>query len=106
MDRDLERARAAWPDVDVPAEVFRAHLSARPDAIEIGDLYLACACARGDTAALAALERDHFAWLLGMLRKAGADDDSAAEVLQRLRQELLAPRPGREPGIAAFAGRS
>jgi RNA polymerase sigma-70 factor (ECF subfamily) len=72
----------------------------------MGDLYLACGCARGDAAALAAFEREHLRWLHGVLRKSGADDDTAVEVLQNLRRDLLAPRRGQTPGIAAFAGRA
>lgn len=56
---DLAAARAAWPGVENPADVFDAYVAARvvdPDAACIPDLWLACAIGRGDPAALRAFD--------------------------------------------------
>src|SRR4051812_30479243 len=63
----IDDARRAWPDISLPDEPFVAHLGARlrPDediaaalaSLKITDLYLACAAARGDAAAVAAFEQ-------------------------------------------------
>src|SRR5262245_26451515 len=62
----LARGRAAWPSVAVPDEAFVRHLAAvcapGEDAVErlrglkAEELYLACACALGVKAAVAALD--------------------------------------------------
>jgi hypothetical protein len=57
----LAAARAAWPGVHVPEGVFRAYVAARtgdqPLAEDVAAaLWLACACGRGDVAALRAFD--------------------------------------------------
>jgi RNA polymerase sigma-70 factor (ECF subfamily) len=116
---DLERAlaalvaaaRAACPDVDVPALDFVRHLAARSagvdparaiEGLHAADLYLACACARGDARAVALLE-DRFLsevprFLAPLRLPAGAVD----EVRQLARERLLV---GDRPRIADYAGR-
>jgi RNA polymerase sigma-70 factor (ECF subfamily) len=74
-----------------------AAISAAPAA----DLLIACACAAGDTRALARFEH-----VLAAVRPAlagiGATRDEIEEVLQRLRMQLLV---GERPGIARYAGK-
>src|SRR5689334_13258114 len=62
----VAQARAAWPMVELATEHFVEHLAARlgdaddPElalrAMHTSDLYLACACMRGDAGAVAAFE--------------------------------------------------
>src|SRR5262249_131485 len=62
----VQAARAAWPGVELPPEMFLAHVRSKlgdglpiePTLRELhtADLYLACACARGDPHALAAFD--------------------------------------------------
>jgi RNA polymerase sigma-70 factor (ECF subfamily) len=98
-------ARAAWPGIDVPDRVFEAHLArhASDDAAQnVGDLYLACACAAGDPKAIAELETRFIADLgkaIWQVRPGDRDD-----VLQRVREQLLVGSDG-EPLIARYAGR-
>jgi RNA polymerase sigma-70 factor (ECF subfamily) len=65
LARALDRARAAWPGVAVDDATFVRYLAERVppdrlDAVFAEDLYLACACAAGDAAAMDAFDRRHF----------------------------------------------
>lgn len=102
------RARAAWPDFDVPADELVAWLRARAGddagalaALHAGDLYLACACARGEARALAAFER----LLAEAAAHLGADAALADEVRQLLRHRLFVGDDGVPPKIATYGGR-
>jgi len=111
----LTDARAAWPGVNLPCEAFAAHLhNCVPGGVDAAsalremhtnELYLACACARGDAVAVAAFERhcldvvDEALSALG-LRSSGLPN----EVKQRLRIYLLLADSG-APGILRFSGR-
>lgn len=107
LDEAIARARAAWPDVQVDEAKFRAHLATLGgDAeLDVPELYLAFACAAGDAAALAALDRTYFASLRGPLAKLGLDKGSIDETLQVMREELLAPRSAAPPRILNYGGR-
>lgn len=115
LARHVEAARAAWPALDLPAEDFVRHIAAvvdgpdeSPDAaladLRAADLYLACACARGVTAALRELERSFIATLDAPLRSTGLDTTAVDEVRQLVREILLVGDDG-VPGIARYAGR-
>lgn len=123
-------ARRAWPEVTLSTEVFLAHVGARlvegeppwflpaltPDgstdpeearlAVEArgADVFLACACARGEGTALRHLEARYFPDVeaaLGRMRLPGGTED----VKQVLRLQLLVG-DGATPGkIADYAGR-
>jgi RNA polymerase sigma-70 factor (ECF subfamily) len=107
-------ARLAWPSVELTAERFLAYLAERlPDdrdpaaalrALHVSDLYLACACADGDAAALAAFDADCLGVVDRALPRLGLDADTVDEVKQRLRRALLVPERG-PPGIVGFGGR-
>lgn len=111
----LAEARAAWPKVVVSPELFVGYVAQRlPDAgdvlealasLRIPDLYLACACAHGDTRALAEFDARYVTEIdaaLGRMRQSRATVD---EVKQLVRQKLFV-RVGDKPGkIAAYAGK-
>jgi len=103
----LARARAAWPDVDVPDDAFAAWVAERSAGNGEGnghveDLYLACACARGDAAALRTFDTafgkdietlcQRFRWVPG-----GSDD-----VRQLVYEKLFV---GESPRIREYLGR-
>ncbi|MEZ4453707.1 MAG: hypothetical protein R3B09_29905 [Nannocystaceae bacterium] len=107
-------ARAAWPGVEVDARRFaawlgdRAPLAGAPRAalarLRSDELYLACACARGDPAAHRALEARFLARApvhLGSLRATPQVIDA---VRQELREKLLFAGGGATPKIAQYAG--
>ena len=109
----IATARAAWPGVDLDVDAFASHLAglvaADGDAsiprLQTSDLYLACACARGDAAALAAFDAAFMRPLPAILAGAGHDPATADETTQRLRERLLIAAPGARPRIAEYAGR-
>lgn len=101
----IRRGRARWPRLELPETLLAEHLADRPDAEHAEDLYLACACAAGIDAALAAFEAEHLSQVhvfLGRMKPTRAVVD---EVKQRLRVRLLVAAPGGVPRIADYGGR-
>ena len=111
----LARARQAWPALVVDEARFAEHLARHVgdaadlagtlDQLAVEDLYFAVACAGGEAAALATLERQHFAELRRPLGKMGLDASGIDETLQMMREELLAHRGDAPPRILGYAGR-
>lgn len=107
--------RTAWPAVDVAADRFAAHVArhlrgdADPDqaaADLIGaDLYLACACAAGDPAALRLFEDQVLPQADAALRRIDPSPAFADEVRQLLRQKLFVGDGESAPKVADYAGR-
>ncbi len=105
----VARARQAWPDLAVAPEHYVAYLAARVgdgglDALHTDDLYLACACAEGTAAALAAFERACIALLPGALAGAGASATLIDDIQQMLRARFLVAVDGKR-GIEQYSGR-
>jgi RNA polymerase sigma-70 factor (ECF subfamily) len=107
----VERGRAAWPSLAVAPALVREHLASKlhddgdDDALHAEDLYLACACAAGDAAALAAFDETYLSQVkvfLGRMKPSAALVD---EVTQALRIRLLVAAPGEVPRIANYGGR-
>jgi RNA polymerase sigma-70 factor (ECF subfamily) len=82
---------------DPAAELGRRH---------VADLYLACACAAGDPAALAVLERRTLPAVERALGGLARDADARRDLVQQLRTQMLVPMDGKPPGIAAYDGRA
>nr|WP_301340916.1 sigma-70 family RNA polymerase sigma factor [Corallococcus carmarthensis] len=70
-----------------------------------GDLYLACACAEGIPAALAAFERRYIASIPATLAHMKLTEAMIDDVRQRVREHLLVRDDG-PPRIAEYSGRS
>ena len=103
----LAQARAAWPDVSLDDGVFatrfREVTGEDPGAVaHVADLYLACACATGAPAALAAFDRTIVRDVPRFVDRFRAGAAFADEVAQLLREKLLVGSP---PKIADYAGR-
>ena len=88
----VAKARAAWPTVSLDADVFAAFLGERGAwplmPVQVEALWVTCACARGDGAAIAAFERAHFAEVDAAAKQAGAAH-LADEVKARVRERLF-----------------
>lgn len=105
--------RAAWPELDVGAVELASELGRRLGAVDLdglprlvaADLYLAVACARGDAAAIDAVERTCFVELAAAAHRTGATDAQAADVRAHLRRILFVHEPGRPAATAEFTGR-
>jgi RNA polymerase sigma-70 factor (ECF subfamily) len=109
----LSDARSAWPGVTLSDENFASHIvNVAPDGDDVlaavarlrtADLFLACACAEGDAAALRAFE----ASIMPGARRAASriDSDSAfvEEVCSDVRVRLLISDSG-PPRIAGYLG--
>lgn len=113
-----EQARAAWPEVALPEATFVAHVRAHLAAAAAGegferalldlhgpDLYLACACAQGDTGAIALFEKRYLVEVVARLGRRYAAPGFADELTQVIRERLLVAGKGTRPRIAAYAGR-
>jgi RNA polymerase sigma-70 factor (ECF subfamily) len=108
-----ESARAALPSVTVDPAAFIEHVRSHlPEAggeaalasLHVADLYLACACARGDKAALDDLDRRFLSQVHVHLARFGRSPDFADEVQQELRQALLVAGETRRARILEYSG--
>jgi RNA polymerase sigma-70 factor (ECF subfamily) len=107
----FDAARAAWPGIDVPFETFAARVAAagvRGSAdgaagatINGRELYLACACAAGDLAALREFEEGYLGAARAAIARIDRSPDFVAEVQQVLRERLLV---GPDAKLADYRG--
>jgi RNA polymerase sigma-70 factor (ECF subfamily) len=104
-------ARQAWPGVVVEESEFADWVHARHEDGERAanlawhDLYLACACARGDAAALAAFDAAFLPEVDEAVKRIGGTVPPPDEVRQVLREKLFVAQPGARPKIAEYSGR-
>jgi len=104
VDKLLAQARARWPGITGGEERF-ARVAGEAD-LETDDLYLACACADGDAAAIAAFDRYCGPALDRVVASVGATAAQRADLVQAVRERLLvAPATGDAPRIASYSGR-
>lgn len=111
----LAAGRHAWPSLEVPPEAFVRHLAERIpaegnaigllDAIHAGDLYLACACARGDPAAVVEFENHFMSQVSAYLARADALPGFTDELKQMLRTKLFVSDGPILPRITGYTGR-
>lgn len=111
----LDAARRAWPGVALADEGFIEALHARaaadPDPIAAlaplctDDLYLACASARGDTAALAAFQRSYGGELTHAFARLATGGSDPEDLRQLLLTRLFVAADGRPPKIVEYSGR-
>lgn len=111
----VSEARNSWPDIEVDPVTFVAWVGTRLQvdhephealaAVRASDLYLACACAQGDTAALSAFER-FVAEIDLALARMRVNRAQVEEVKQLVRQKLfVAPSADKRVKIADYSGR-
>lgn len=115
VERLWHAGRAAWPGVEVAYETFAEHIarhttgSSDPDVAAAdlygSDLYLACACAAGDTNGLRVFEDQILPQAASALRRLDPSPAFADEVRQLLRQKLFVTDGATLPKIADYAGR-
>jgi RNA polymerase sigma-70 factor (ECF subfamily) len=104
----IEAGAAAWPAIDLPPEQYLAHLAhhlhdaGRFESMHASDLYIAAACARGDTRAIETCVKALGPALEGSLAKIGASATTIDETRQILLEYLFV---GAHPAIATYAGR-
>jgi RNA polymerase sigma-70 factor len=108
LDQGSRLARQAWAGVNVPETELADYLARRAAGGAqteggVRDLYLACACVRGDPKALQIFDHQFLGPLAAILQRGGAPGHVAADVVQTLRTKLLLGPP---PGIAEYSGRT
>jgi RNA polymerase sigma-70 factor (ECF subfamily) len=86
LDRDTETAESFW------------------DHLRPADLYLACACARGVTPAIAKFEQTFGGEIGRTARRFERRGLAADDLHQLLRNKLFAAQPGEAPRIASYTG--
>lgn len=109
------RGREAWAGVEVADELFAAWLAERaPDegdpaavlaAMHTDDLYLACACAQGDSRALALFETKVLPAAGPAVARIDSDRDFVEEVLAEMRVRLLVDGEAGPARIRSYIGR-
>lgn len=114
MSALLDVVHAAWPEIRLDDADFVRFLAERLSppcsAAEVaklygGDLFLACACARGDAAALRRLDGSFLSSLPQSLRRIDPSPGFTDEVVQLVRRRLLLGDGGRRPRIFDYGGR-
>lgn len=108
IDELVARGRAAWPTVVLDVAAVRAHVAALavpPLPAHGADLYLACACSRGDRAAIERLDASYIHDVPAHVRHLSGAADFGDEVRQRVRVRLLTAADGKTPPIATYGGR-
>ena len=116
LERHLESlcgaGEGAWPGVAVPRVELVAYigagLSSVGDAMDIdeataGEMYLACACSRGDAAALASFEAHYLSAVTGAVAHMKLAAAMVDDVRQQVREKLLVTKPGARPKIDDYA---
>ena len=112
----IDGARTPWPQLRISDADFVKYLGERLDPNEDplsslgglngGDLYLACACARGLPGALVQLERRYLTALREPLaRSLGVSAAFVDDVQQALREKLFISQGGKPAKILAYSGR-
>lgn len=110
----LDAARQAWPglalgDADF-VELLRTRIPADVDPATAlaplcsDDLYLACACARGETAAIAAFQRSYSGELAAAFARLAIGGSDPEDLRQQLLTRLFVAVDERPPRIAEYSG--
>ncbi|MEZ4442746.1 MAG: sigma-70 family RNA polymerase sigma factor [Polyangiaceae bacterium] len=107
-DEAWAELRAAWPSLELSREIFdrylEEHAQGPPDALHLADLYLACACARGNEGAIA-LFRERYGPALRHAIGRAAPTALCLEVEQRAFIKLFVSDGDRSPAITSYGGR-
>jgi RNA polymerase sigma-70 factor, ECF subfamily len=108
------RARAAWPDIDVPEERFAEVLAARVPktadpaaalrALHAEDLYLVTACVLGNNVALGAIQSAFVPGIRAALLHKGFTEDVTSETLQVVLQEVFVGSQTAPPKALTYNG--
>jgi RNA polymerase sigma-70 factor (ECF subfamily) len=110
LEEVLARARRSAPEVELPLDVFRRYLDERVPPggtvadLRTDDLYLACACSRGDASALRRLQQAWTQTIAPALLRMDRSGVLADETRQQLWQKLFT-RDGDRARITEYAGR-
>lgn len=111
LDRLIEETETRIPAVAADPSAFASALGSlaaagvSPTDADIEEVWLAVACAAGQTAATDELERRYLGQLAVQLKHLQLDDATLADVLQTTRRRLLIGKDSATPRIVGYAGR-
>jgi RNA polymerase sigma-70 factor (ECF subfamily) len=105
VETAVAEARARWPAIRCGVSELSEHVTELGercgDLFRFGaELHLACACGKGDPAALRALDQEYLQRVDSNIRRVRRDSDFVDEVRQLLRHRLLMPP---QPRISTYA---
>lgn len=104
-------ASGSYPRVALPLAAYRSFVAAlAPGPVELAtlhleDLFLACAAALGDAAAVSAIDAVHLRQVPAWVARQRPTEAELDELTQRLREHLFVRGEGRRPRIAEYGGR-
>lgn len=114
----LAEGRRAWPGIDVGADELAEYVRARLepvtteasftdriDGLHTADLFLACACARGDTAAIESFRRAFNRDLAALFARPDSRGTDREDLVQKLFERLFVAEGGKPPRITEYRGR-
>jgi len=113
LDRIVATVRNSGTDVALPVEEFLRFVGERATGLATQwllelpaiDLYLACACGRGDAAAITAVEARYFPAVAAILREKLGGAALVDEAMQRMREHLFVAKADARPRILDYRGR-
>ncbi len=105
----MQRARQAWPEVDLDDELFARFLGERMterglEGAHVEDLFLACACLQGDKAAVDALENTVISELPQVIRRIDGSANFINDVMAEVRVKLVVGQTGKPPALTRYVG--
>lgn len=105
----MSAVRRGLPELRVPEDVLRAYVKERvgdgaPTDEIVEGLHLACACARGEAAAVRAFDETYMPDVTRAVAKLRLRPEDVADVVQSLREQLLVGKNGAPPRIAEYRG--
>lgn len=106
--RILREGHAAWPELAVPHaihDLIQDRIEGEAEPLVADEIFLACACALGDSAAVEAFERRYFALIPAVLSRLSLGPDQISEIRQILRIRLFVAEAGCVARVVAYAGR-
>lgn len=111
----IKDAEEAWPSVRIPDEDFLAYVAQRLPAdanvtlalekLCTNDLYLACACVRGEKNALAAFQKAFFSHIRGAVAHLDPSRALSDDVQQVLSMRLFVAATGESPKVTGYNGK-
>lgn len=106
-----ERARSAWPDLDVPLELYAAHVRERAselaalETLDTSDLYLACGCLHDTPGARDLFSRTLLPTVAHWVQRFDSAPSFADEVRQHVAEKTLFGTAGSGARLADYNGR-
>ncbi len=110
VEQVIEQGRVAFPELAQPSARVRALIATRlegesdPTHLVADELYLAAACAAGDSNAIAVFERRYFGVIGPALGRLSLGREEIADVTQALRFKLFVSEGGAPPRVVGYAG--